>query len=112
MQTSLLQGCFPNNMNIAKVTPLFKSEDLDKLYNYRPFSVLPVFSKLPERYIYNRIYSHIINHTLLYEKQFGFQQKFSTVYAILKLTKEVYEYFDANTFILGVHWNKRNLSQV
>ena len=58
-KTSLLQGSFPNNMKIAKITPLYKSGDVDKLCNYHPISVLPVFSKLLERIMYNRIYSHV-----------------------------------------------------
>ena len=64
-KSSLLQGCFPNNMKIAKVTPLFKSGDVDKLCNYRPISILPVFSKLLERFMYNRICSRVINHKLI-----------------------------------------------
>ena len=47
--------------------------------------------------MYNRVYSHLINHQLLYERQFG-----STEYAILQLTKEIYESFDENKFTLGV----------
>ena len=89
-------------MKIAKITPLFKSGDTDKLSNYRPISVLPVFSKLLERIMYNRVYSHLINHQLLYERQFGFQKNCSTEYAILQLTKEIYESFDENKFTLGV----------
>ena len=101
-KTSLLQGSFPNNMKIAKITPLYKSGDVDKLCNYRPISVLPVFPKLLERIMYNRIYSHVTNNKLFYEKQFGFQQKCSTDYAILQLTKNIYESFYRNTFTLGV----------
>ena len=101
-RTSLLTGSVPDSMKIAKITPLFKSGDTDKLNNYRPISVLPVFSKLLERIMYNRVYSHLINHQLLYERQFGFQQNCSTEHAILQLTKEIYESFDENKFTLGV----------
>ena len=40
--------------------------------NYRPISILPVFSKLLERIIYNKIYNHVTKNNLLYDKQFGF----------------------------------------
>ena len=43
---SLRAGIFPNNMKIAKVFPLFKSDTEEKLKNYRPISILPVFSKI------------------------------------------------------------------
>ena len=38
---SIRSGVFPNKMKIAKVTPLFKSDEADLLKNYRPISVLP-----------------------------------------------------------------------
>ena len=52
--------------------------------------------------MYNRIYSHVVNNQLLYEKQFGFQQQCSTDYAILQLTKEIYESSNENKFTFGV----------
>ena len=54
-RTSLLTGNVPDSMKIAKVNPLFKSGETDQLSNYRPISVLPVFSKLLERIMHNRV---------------------------------------------------------
>ena len=42
-------GIFPDEMKVAKVKPLFKAEQRDMVSNYRPISILPVFSKLLER---------------------------------------------------------------
>ena len=89
-------------MKIAKVIPLFKSDAEEKLKNYRPISILPVFSKILERVIYNRIYSHVSENNLLYEKQFGFQKNNSTEYAILQLTNELKESFHDREFTVGV----------
>ena len=99
---SLKYGCFPDRMKIAKVKPLFKSDEREIVSNYRPISILPVFSKLLERIMYNRIYSHVQDNHLLYNKQFGFQKECSTEYAILQLTKEILDSFEANQFTLGV----------
>ena len=99
---SLKTGCFPDKLKIAKITPLFKSGETDLLNNYRPISVLPVFSKILERIMYNRVYKHISDNSLLYEKQFGFQKECSTEHAILQLAKEIYESFDKKQFTLGV----------
>ena len=99
---SLKTGCFPDKLKIAKITPLFKSGETDLLNHYRPISVLPVFSKILERIMYNRVYKHISDNSLLYEKQFGFQKECSTEHAILQLTKEIYESFDKKQFTLGV----------
>ena len=49
---SLAQGKFPDELKKAKVTPLFKSGDAMLVNNYRPISVLPVFSKLMPHIIY------------------------------------------------------------
>ena len=52
---SFLYGVFPNELKIAKVIPLFKGGESKYLINYRPVSVLPVFSKVLERLMYDRI---------------------------------------------------------
>ena len=49
---SLLQGIFPENLKIAKVSPIYKRDEEFLLTNYRPISVLPCFSKLLERIMY------------------------------------------------------------
>ena len=41
--------------------------------NYRPISVLPIFSKILESIMYNRSYEYFMNNNLLHENQFGFQ---------------------------------------
>ena len=52
---SLNSGVVPQEMKIARVIPLFKSGDKSLFTNYRPVSVLPVFSKFLERIVYNRL---------------------------------------------------------
>ena len=41
---SLKTGIFPDELKIARVSPLFKKGDDSELGNYRPISVLPCFS--------------------------------------------------------------------
>ena len=47
-KVSIQQGIFPDSLKFAKETPIFKSGDKDKVNNYRPISILPVFSKVLE----------------------------------------------------------------
>ena len=72
-KTSLQQVTFPDKLKIVKVTPLSKSGDEENVTNYRPISVLPVFSKILERIMCNQIYKHLKSNNLLFDKQFGFQ---------------------------------------
>ena len=39
------KGIFPNDLKIARVTPIFKADSEEILANYRPISVLQCFSK-------------------------------------------------------------------
>ena len=57
---SLENGIFPEKMKIAKVIPLFKNGDPENITNYRPISVLPCFSKVLERIMYNRLYKYLL----------------------------------------------------
>ena len=101
-QNSVKEGTFPDPLKIAKVSPIFKTGDAATLGNYRPISVLPVFSKLLERIMYNRVYSYFKTNNLFYTKRFGFQKNTSTEHAILQLVNEITENFSHNEFTLGV----------
>ena len=98
-KTSLQQGTFIK-LKIAKVTPLFKSGDAENVTNYRTISVLLVFSKILERILYNRIYKHLKNNNLLFDKQFGFQLNNSTEHAILQLVNDIS--FERGEYTLGI----------
>ena len=56
---SLDSGEFPESMKIARVCALHKGVEVDLLDNYRPISLLPVFSKILERHVYLRLSSHM-----------------------------------------------------
>lgn len=73
LNISIINGVFPNELKIARVIPLFKSGDAMMFSNYRPVSVLPVFSKILERIMYNRLITFINAHDILYKYQFGFR---------------------------------------
>ena len=101
-KTSIDNGIFPDSLKIAKVSPIFKSGDSSLLGNYRPISVLPVFSKILERILYNRLNSFFSENNLFFSKQFGFQKNTSTEHAILQLTNEITKAFAKKELTLGV----------
>ena len=51
---SLQSGVFPDKMKLAKVIPLFKKGCPLTASNYRPISLLSVFSKIIEKMMYER----------------------------------------------------------
>ena len=69
-------------MKVAKVLPLHKGDSMLSVGNYRPISLLPIFSKIFERLVYNRVIEFIDNNKILSELQFGFQKNKSTEQAV------------------------------
>ena len=69
--SSVATGIFPDDLQIARVTPIFKDGDDKELGNYRLIAVLPGFSKILERIVYNRLLSHLTANGILCKKQFG-----------------------------------------
>ena len=61
---SMSTGIFPDQLKLAKVVPVYKSGDSDSCNNYRPISVLPVFSKVFERIVHKRLYNFFFFCTL------------------------------------------------
>ena len=82
---SLAKGVFPDKLKIAPVTSIFKKGNNTLVTNYRPISVLPCFSKLLERIMYNRLYKFLVENNILNQKQFGYQNAHSTGHAIFQL---------------------------
>jgi len=45
-------GIIPNDLKLSKIIPIYKSDDVKSVSNYRPISVLPAFSKIIEKLVY------------------------------------------------------------
>ena len=99
---SFEQGVFPDALKIAKVIPLFKNGDMTRFTNYRPISVLSVFSKLFERLFYNRLIDFLNQENILYDKQFGFRKAHSTQLALILLLDKITTALDEGNYVIGV----------
>ena len=99
---SFTSGVFPKELKIANVVPIFKADDEMVFTNYRPMSVLPVFSKLLERLMYNRLIDYINENHILFEYQFGFQKGKSTFMALIVLLVKISAALENWDFVIGV----------
>ena len=95
---SLTEGVFPCELKIAQVLPLYKNNDPMLFNNYRPVSLLPFFSKVFERLMYDRLIDFIEKHHLLYQFQFGFRKDHSTFMALVILLEKITEALDNSQF--------------
>ena len=102
LNLSLSQGIFPNEMKIARVVPLYKSGDVRLIQNYRPVSILPVFSKIFEKIMYNRIIEFVDNREILHDSQFGFRKKRSTTAALIVLVDKILSGLNNGEITLGI----------
>ena len=97
---SLEKGVFPRQLKIAKVIPLFKSGDDMLFSNYRPVSILPIFSKILERIMYNRLIIYI--EKMLNSNQFGFRKDHSAAMALMCLVDKISKAIENGEFVLGL----------
>ena len=52
---ALSQGIFPDSLKFANITSAHKKDEATDKQNYRPVSVLPLFSKIFEKVIYDQL---------------------------------------------------------
>ena len=68
LNLSFKTGIFPDLCKLAKIMPIFKKDDPMLCINYRPISLLSIYSKIFEKLIYSRMYyslnknNHMINN--------------------------------------------------
>ena len=64
---SITSGQVPDDLKIAKVTPLYKKNDKLEVGNYRLISVLSAISKVLEKSVYIQIQKYLYKQDLIYQ---------------------------------------------
>ena len=95
-------GTFPKILKIGKVSPIFKKGDSQLFDNYRPISVLPIFGKIFEKVLYNRLYSFFMSKNVIYNKQFGFRKNHSTSHAINYSVNKIISELQQRNHVIGI----------
>ena len=87
---------------ISKVIPIHKKDNIHDVSNYRPISLLPYFSKILERIIYNRLYNFLCTNSLLNDNQFGFLKNVSTEMALINLHDFIVNSLNKKLHTIGI----------
>lgn len=98
----LSSGIFPEKMKIARVCAVHKGGAWDVLGNYRPISVLTVFSKIIEQIINNRFSSFFTVNNVIANEQYGFQKGKSVENALLDIKEKLITNIENHSYTLGI----------
>ena len=99
----LSTSTFPDRLKVALVVPIFKSGDKHSFTNYRPISLLPLFSKILEKILHSFIISYLDDHNILQNLQFGFRKKHSTYMPVALLVEEITKTLEKNEKVVGLY---------
>ena len=95
-------GIFQNKLKLGKINPPYKKDSTDDPSNYRPISILSVFSKIIEKSMHKPLYNFFDTFQMPYPLQFGFREKHSTIHALLSLTESIKLSVDNGKFGCGI----------
>jgi exonuclease III len=95
---SLITGTVPDQLKIAKVTPIHKSGDPSDVDNYRPISLLCTFSKILEKIMANRLVTYLEDNQILNKFQFGFRKAHSTSHPMVHLLNKLADSLNSKKF--------------
>ena len=82
---SITKSEFPCSWKHAKVIPLLKKGDTLNPKNYRPVALLPIFSKVLERIVFNQMVKYLDENQLLNPNHHGSRHSHSTTTALLQM---------------------------
>ena len=89
-------------MKLAKVIPIFKTGSKLSVTNYRPISLLSVFSKIFEKLAHEQLYKFMITNSVLFESQFGFQKGKSTIHSLIEIVENIRNCMDNSMYGCGI----------
>ena len=94
--------CFPDCLKMALVTPILKGGDCLDKQNYRPISVLPIFSKIWESIMLKQLTKYLNDRNILNTKQFGFIPQSNTMTASIHLLNFILKNLDSKRKVSGM----------
>ena len=89
-------------MKTAKVIPIFKTGEDNKFNNYRPISLLPVFSKVLEKIVFDRVFNFLNKNNQIFNSQYGFRPYHSTEHALIEVQDRITKLLAKRCWVTGI----------
>ena len=89
INASIFAGTFPDSLKPTIVKPLHKKNSKEEIANYRPIALIPVFSKIFEKVIYESFLSFLTKFNILCDEQKGFRKNKNINMAIYDLINKI-----------------------
>ena len=99
----LSNATFPDMLKIALVKPIYKAGEKNKFTNYRPISLLPIFSKILEKIIKEYFQTYLDQNYILSKSQFGFRKKHSTYMPVTLSFEDITKSLEHNEKMIGLY---------
>ena len=87
---------FPRGLKKRQIIPVHKKESKNCLKNFRPISLLPIFSKIFERLFFNTLFNFFVQNQLFADCQSGFIPGNSCISQLLSISQEIHKSFECN----------------
>lgn len=103
MNLCISHGVFPDRLKVSIVKPILKKGNKQQMQNYRPIALLPIFSKIFEKYIYNELYTYLEKQNILCNEQKGFRKNTTINMAIYDFLNRIMTNIDNKTPVCAVY---------
>ncbi|XP_039278708.1 uncharacterized protein LOC120350215 [Nilaparvata lugens] len=94
INSCFVAGRFPDCLKTARTVPIHKKEETSDPANFRPISMVPIFSKVIETEMKMQMTNFFEGNGLLSSSQHGFRNRRSTTSALLALTENIQRSFE------------------
>ena len=102
INTIISSGIYPQELKISRITPIFKSGDKKNMGDYRPISVISVFSKIIEKIMKKQITEHVNTNISLDKFQYGFITNSNTLGATFDFVNYISKALDEKKSAVAV----------
>ena len=93
---------FPEILNEAYVTPIYKKGDRHNPENCRPISGTPTLAKIFERLLLEQMSELLDMNKIINKNQFGYQKQKSCLNTIIALTEKINHYVEERNIVLTI----------